>query len=41
MALEEEFETEVPDEEAEKITTGKFELCDVALRNAADETQDE
>ena len=23
MALEEEFETEIPDEEAEKITTGK------------------
>jgi acyl carrier protein len=26
MALEEEFDTEIPDEEAEKITTGKFSL---------------
>ena len=24
MALEEEFDTEIPDEEAEKITTGEY-----------------
>jgi acyl carrier protein len=28
MALEEEFDTEIPDEEAEKITTGMFSLDD-------------
>lgn len=26
MALEEEFDTEIPDEEAEKITTGEFTI---------------
>jgi acyl carrier protein len=29
MALEEEFETEIPDEEAEKITTGKLSQTSV------------
>lgn len=35
MALEEEFETEIPDEEAEKITTGKYELYSAVLQDIA------
>ena len=38
MALEEEFETEIPDEEAEKITTVK-EAIDYIEANTYNETQ--
>ena len=34
MALEEEFETEIPDEEAEKITTGQLAIDYVKNRSS-------
>jgi acyl carrier protein len=36
MALEEEFETEIPDEEAEKITTVQLAIDFVTARQSAD-----
>ena len=34
MALEEEFETEIPDEEAEKITTGQLAIDFIKARQS-------
>ena len=41
MALEEEFDTDFPDEEAEKITTGEFEFYSSVLQNVANDVSGE